>query len=156
MQDTHAATCGQAEITSYQAVNAWQIVSASCRRLCCHNKEFDLKDLKETRDRLCAACDANKQRHSRAQEADELAGRQRQFADAKQRLLNERKGLEMAQEALEASLAEVRSYPEAPVSASGSTEAVMCHSEDWWHLSSAPKASWLCHCCLARTSAQRG
>ena len=41
------------------------------------------------------------------QEADELAGRQRQFADAKQRLLNERKGLEMAQEALEASLAEV-------------------------------------------------
>ena len=43
-----------------------------------------------------------------AQEADELAGRQRQFADAKARLLNERKGLEMAQEALEASLAEVR------------------------------------------------
>ena len=44
-----------------------------------------------------------------AQDADELAGRQRQFADAKQRLLNERKGLEMAQEALEASLAEVHS-----------------------------------------------
>jgi len=43
-----------------------------------------------------------------SQEADELSGRQRQFADAKQRLLNERKGLEMAQEALEASLAEVR------------------------------------------------
>ena len=42
-----------------------------------------------------------------AQDADELAGRQRQFADARQRLLNERKGLEMAQEALEASLAEV-------------------------------------------------
>jgi len=51
------------------------------------------------------------------QEADELAGRQRGFADAKQRLLNERKGLEMAQEALEASLAEVRSWYEALASA---------------------------------------
>lgn len=48
------------------------------------------------------------------QEADELAGRQRQLADAKQRLANERKALELAQEALEASLAEVR-RPQEPL-----------------------------------------
>lgn len=43
------------------------------------------------------------------QEAEDLAVRQRALKDAKQRLQNERKGLEMAQVALETSLSEVRS-----------------------------------------------